>query len=523
MKSISVLDCTLRDGGYVNNWNFGYKEKCDITKALIGAGVDIIECGFLSETKKSEKDLSIYSSIDAINETLPSSLSNSRVVCMVNYGEYEIAHLQEYCGFGVAGIRLAFHKKDLKESLEMARKIKEKGYLVFLQPMLTLNYSDSEFVDLIKESNQIEPYAFYIVDSFGTIQRKDMVRFFYIIENNLKSGIKIGFHSHNNLQMAFLNAQALVDIQSQRELIVDSSIHGMGRGAGNLNTELLIHFLNENYEKTYAVRLLLEIEDTVISNIYDEHTWGYSIPNYLSAINLCHPNYAMALDDKKTLTIDDMAEIFQLMHEDKKAEFDMAYLESLYQHYMVSNKKQMDKKINGLIEKIKGKSVLVIAAGKSIISSKSVIDKYLWDENVLCISVNFEYSEDMDYIFVGNRRRFLDIDKVVKAEFIVTSNIETNMECYHVDYQTLKNDNVVVGDNSGLMLLRFLIDSGAQRILVAGMDGYTYDSDANFADEKMKTHTRREYVDMMNQGMSEVIRAYEKEAVIDFLTDTVWQ
>ena len=82
------------------------------------------------------------------------------------------------------------------------------------------------------------PYAFYLVDSFGTMKRKDMLRFFYMIEHNLREDIVIGFHSHNNLQLAYANAQTLVDLQTSRSLILDSSIMGMGRGAGNLNSEL---------------------------------------------------------------------------------------------------------------------------------------------------------------------------------------------------------------------------------------------------------------------------------------------
>ena len=264
MQSISVLDCTLRDGGYVNEWKFGYNEKLEITAALVKSGVDILECGFLSETKKNGYDLTTYKDIRDIKKTLPDDMGKSIPVCMVNYGELNPDNLPYVDEDGVKGIRLAFHKKNLVEAMEVAKKIKEKGYLLFLQPMVSLNYSDIEFIELIKKSNDIQPYAFYIVDSFGTMQRKDVIRLFYLIKNNLSEKIKVGFHSHNNLQMAFLNAQALIDIDSQRHLIVDSSIHGMGRGAGNSNTELLFHFLNENYKKQYDIYPLLIVEDSVI-------------------------------------------------------------------------------------------------------------------------------------------------------------------------------------------------------------------------------------------------------------------
>lgn len=105
-------------------------------------------------------------------------------------------------------------------------KVKEKGYKVFVQAMVSVAYTDEEFLELISRVNEIEPYAFYIVDSFGMMKRKDLTRLFYIVEHNLKPCIWIGFHSHNNLQLAYSNAQSLVDMQTNRKLIVDSSVYG---------------------------------------------------------------------------------------------------------------------------------------------------------------------------------------------------------------------------------------------------------------------------------------------------------
>ena len=91
--------------------------------------------------------------------------------------------------------------------LEACQKVKEKGYKVFVQAMVSVAYTDEEFLELISRVNEIEPYAFYIVDSFGMMKRKDLTRLFYIVEHNLKPCIWIGFHSHNNLQ--FLSEKLL--------------------------------------------------------------------------------------------------------------------------------------------------------------------------------------------------------------------------------------------------------------------------------------------------------------------------
>ena len=129
---------------------------------------------------------------------------------------------------------------DMLGGLEACRTVKEKGYKVFVQAMVSVAYTDEEFLELISKVNELEPYAFYIVDSFGMMKRKDLTRLFYIVEHNLKQSIWIGFHSHNNMQLAYSNAQSLVDMQTKRNIIIDSSVYGMGRGACNLNTELFV-------------------------------------------------------------------------------------------------------------------------------------------------------------------------------------------------------------------------------------------------------------------------------------------
>ena len=126
-----------------------------------------------------------------------------------------------------------------------------------------------------------------------------MIRLFYIVDYKLDSNIVLGFHSHNNMQLAYSNAQTLVDIQITRNIIIDTSIMGMGCGAGNLNTELFVEYLNDNFDMHYRLKPLLILIDEVLNIFYYENYWGYSLPNYLSAKYNTHPNYAKYLDEKK--------------------------------------------------------------------------------------------------------------------------------------------------------------------------------------------------------------------------------
>lgn len=119
------------------------------------------------------------------------------------------------------------------------------------------------------------------------------------------------------MQLAYSNAQSLVDLHSERSMIIDSSVYGMGRGAGNLNTELFVEYLNENADGKYDIKPLLVIIDEILNEFYQRNYWGYSLPNYLSASHNAHPNYAGYLDDKKTLTVEAMNQMFDMMDEEK--------------------------------------------------------------------------------------------------------------------------------------------------------------------------------------------------------------
>lgn len=518
MNKIQVLDCTLRDGGYCNQWQFGFKNISTITNALVSADIDVIECGFITNKIVYNKDATRFTSLDEFTTIIPKNRRGKIFVAMMNYGEYDVHSLPDFDGTSIDGIRVAFHKKDLKNALEICKIIKDKGYKVFIQAMVSLSYKDEEFLDLIHSCNDFMPYAFYIVDSFGMMKTKDLIRLFYVVEHNLHKDIKIGFHSHNNMQLAFSNAQNLVSVKTNRDLIVDSSIYGMGRGAGNLNTELFLEYLNENYEGSYDIKPLLMVIDRILNNFYQRNCWGYSLPNYLSASHSAHPNYASYLDDKKTLTVEGMNEIFNMMDENKKTSYDKDYIEELYLKYMENGKTQEEHK-NEVISKLKGKKVVLIAPGKSSVDEAEKIIEFADRSKAVTISVNFEYSlKKTDYIFISNIRRYESLDDAVKKKCIITSNISDDNAYLKVDYKRYLSSVEAVKDNAGLMAVRYLIECGVAQIYLAGFDGYSHNTGENYGSMQLELITKNAVLDAMNAGMKKVLSEYAKQTEIIFLT-----
>ena len=283
---ISILDCTLRDGGYINDFNFGRKCISEIISSLAQAKIEIIECGFL-KSGANDPDKSLFGSVSAIAMHLPDNKDGTMYVAMIAYGDIPIEEIEPYDGTSISGIRLTFHEQDIDRAFDFANRLSDKGYKVFIQPVGTATYTDKALLDLIEKVNTMHPFAFYLVDTLGTMYKNNLLRMFYLVDNNLAPDVRVGFHSHNNLQLSFSNAQELIGLNSKRNIIIDSSVFGMGRGAGNLCTELLTQYINENTCEKYDIIPILEIMDEHILPVYSRKTWGYSAPYYLAAVNGC--------------------------------------------------------------------------------------------------------------------------------------------------------------------------------------------------------------------------------------------
>lgn len=518
MNRIMILDCTLRDGGYVNNWNFGIQNIHSVISELVHSNVEIIECGYVSKKKPCDPNSTQFNSVEMLNALLPADRKNCLMVAMINFGEYLAEDIPERIHTGIDGFRVAFHKDNAAEALEFCMQIKDKGYAVFVQPMVTLNYTDREFLSLISVVNQVKPYAFYVVDSFGAMESKDLLHLFYLTDSNLDKDVCIGFHSHNNLQQSSSLAQLLVGQNTDRKTIIDSSVFGMGRGAGNLNSELFAEHLNKFYGKNYKIRPMLKIMDDVLAPIYQNKYWGYSLPHYLSAVYNCHPNYATFLDDKNTLTYEDIESIFQSIPAERRSKYSADYIRDLYSAYQ--NSKTIDSGEEELLKMLAGKDIVILAPGKSLEDERERVANVLAETDALVIAVNFiPENYETDFCFFGNIRRWEARDSSAPVKTIITSNIKSERAAtYIIPYSDLVNETEHVTDNSGLMLIALLIKAGVKSILLAGMDGYRIQSLDNFVERTLEFSKSATVMQAMNDGITKVLTTYSKQVPIKFIT-----
>lgn len=114
-----------------------------------------------------------------------------------------INNIAKYDGKSIDGIRVTFHEDEIDEALIYGKQLMDKGYKIFIQPVGTTSYSDGSLLELIRKVNNLKPVAFYLVDTLGIMYKNDLLRMFYLLDNNLDESISLGFHSHNNLQLSF--------------------------------------------------------------------------------------------------------------------------------------------------------------------------------------------------------------------------------------------------------------------------------------------------------------------------------
>ena len=296
---IKVLDCTLRDGGYVNDWNFTRASYDRIVEGLQKTDVDFIELGLIGK-HNDERFKTKFSGMDVIPSIARTVGSKSLFAVMVTYGEAKDIPISERREGGVDAIRLAYFKPEMDVALEMARELQAKGYLVFLQAMATFLYTDEELVRMIHKVNEVCPYFFCMVDSFGVMYADDVAHMFSLIHKELVPAIGLGFHAHNNQQLALSNVITFMDAakDTSRLLCVDASIYGMGRGAGNVNLELLLQYLNTHYHTTYDMESVLQIWQEELSDIYNKDYWGYTWEYALAAKYEVNSAYIWYLKNK---------------------------------------------------------------------------------------------------------------------------------------------------------------------------------------------------------------------------------
>lgn len=487
MGDIKLLDCTLRDGGHINQGEFGHNVIKSIISNLVKAGIDIIEVGFLWKCI-TNNDTARFYNIEELKQILPKDMGNSKISLMVD--NVDLSHLEDNDGT-VDFIRLSFRKNEFEWAEENAKILMKKGYKVFINPIHGSAFSDKEYLDIINKVNILKPYGFSIIDTFGALRQSDLGRIYYLIEHNLNKDITLGLHLHANLGLAYSLAQYMLNIVAPtRNVIIDGSLYGMGKIPGNLCIEQIMDYMNITYGTQYSTEPVYDAIDDFIMQIYKKVPWGYTIPYALSAQYSVHRTYAEFFQQKERLRTKDMRRLLEKIDKDHAEIFDIEYAEMLYLKYM-DIKINDDNYIRDFRLKLKKyDNIVILAPGASI--QMFDISNYNID-NAAIICVNFVYDKTkIDYVFFTNIKRIGNCTCQLKTtDIIITSNLMKDVD--NAQFIFSRNELVYHDDkycdDSTLMLINLLKRIGVKKVYIAGFDGFIKNK-GNFYDMSYERSVR---------------------------------
>lgn len=387
-KPVTILDCTLRDGGYCNNWQFEKKIAYDAVESLIRAGVNIIELGYKNPSVKKTKTyegLFNYCTESQLQFLLP--LRQVEYACMVDtksfLRNYSIDRtFVDNCippkGESIfSWVRIATYFTNIETSIDFSMILKDLGYRVSINLMgtsLLNNHEVDEALSIISQSNVD---VFYFSDSFGDLEPNDVIDWIRKIQVCFKG--KIGIHTHDNNGLAFANTVAALNAGID---FIDSTIMGMGRGAGNLRTEqiLLYLYFKMNYRHLNP-SALLDVMNAHFVSLKDEFKWGYDFTYMLSAMQNIHPTYCQNLRASNLYTIGQVSRILNSIDLSERSKFNedalLKAVDDAVNEPLDTDEALMD---IPLYVPEKGKTFLIIATGPNV-------DRYE-DELITFISQN---------------------------------------------------------------------------------------------------------------------------------------
>lgn len=323
--SIQITDCTIRDGGYLFNKNSNPEFVKGIMKGLAEAGIDFVETGFL-QTNVTGETLVYADSVDA-RKYLPENRKNTQFLGFCDNSRYSLENLDDYDGKSFKWLRISFAQHEIDAAIDFCKGAKEKGYLVQFNPMDSISYTYEERSSLIEKVNEAKPAAFSIVDTFGAMDMMDLVSIFRQVDSLLDKNIRIGLHSHDNLGLSCALAERMIELaeESGRDIIVDGSLFGMGRGAGNAKTELLADYINKHCGGHYDLQKLLETIDTYIIPILGEVHYGYDLHMYVCGTKHSHVDNVYHLKKAYNCTANEMFDVVEALSPQQRTRYGTGY------------------------------------------------------------------------------------------------------------------------------------------------------------------------------------------------------
>lgn len=502
-----LMDCTVRDGGYINNWDFPLSTVQEMYRASSLGGSDVFEIGFLGGSER--EPLWRRSPAEAVHAVREAGNGKTRISVLLEAPTVGI-QLPYPAETGIDILRVALNRNKVADSLPKIEAYRAQGYEVFIQLMGITSYRDIEILQMVQllETSGLVDYV-NIGDSYGSLLPQRTAQIIGLMKNN--THLKVGLHPHNNMQLGMANIFAAIDAGAD---IVDGTMYGMGRGGGNAPLELILAYYGKQYPNRFDVLPVLEFIDRNMVLLSKRYSWGYSLPTLLSGVYECHPYYTSKLVDKREYTIGQVLKTVQIVSESDVVGFSDKLLTDIIEGGFTqpgSQRQAVDDYVLAhantatYAARYKGRSILVLANGPSLVKHQDKIQAFISQNNPIVLGAN-----NLGGLFAphyhafNNQRRYEQYIATVAPEsrLLLGPGIPSPVPgrsyeeilCYNSSHTPLEIRDGVITSNCrsiGVLLGAVALIMGAESLYFAGMDGYLAEGETMFYTED-ESHNRED-------------------------------
>jgi len=503
MKKINLLDCTLRDGGYYNNWKFTNSQVKEYLRKIYLSKIDVVEIGFRFFENNKNLGPFAFSREEKIRKI--STSKNTKLSVMVNTSDFFKTkknyktlideHFSKNSNSKISIVRLATHHDDIFKISNHVKYLKKLGYKVFINLMQINRINEKQLTEVLRELKKSKSVdVFYFADSFGNMKPHNVKKICKTIKKNWSSSF--GIHTHDNCGYALENSLAAIKFGAEW---VDATVQGMGRGAGNVSTETLLCELSRMGLKKFNPDPVYSLSQSFFIDLKKKYNWGRSIYFHLAAINNIHPTYIQELLIDDRYSHDQILNIINSLTTINSKSFNSETLKELIND-KVNLKNAWDARDWCL-----NKNVILLGQGQTIKIYSEDIKKFIRNKKCLVLSLNINKNlpnKFIDYYVASNEARIMvdrqEYNKLSKEIIVPLDRVKSIFN--KIKIKKIKNYGLIVKKNTFSVFNKYcelptslvagyamsLCSIGkAKNIYLAGFDGY---KDNESLDKEMNSY-----------------------------------
>lgn len=393
---MKFLDCTLRDGGYYNAWDFSLELIDQYLNAMQAAGVDVVELGFRTLKNQGFQGPCAFTTDDFIcSLTVPAGLT---VGVMVNGNELvgelpqqealELLFPNASANSPVHLVRIACHVHEFEKALPAVTWLKQRGYQVGFNLMQVADRTEDEVKALARLANGYPMDALYFADSMGSMNPNQAAQIIQWFRSEWKG--PIGIHTHDNLGLALSNTLRALD---EGATWVDSTVTGMGRGPGNARTEeLAIEIAERRGQPANMVPLMVLLREH-FKPMQAQYGWGTNPYYYLAGKYGIHPTYVQEMLNDSRYSEEDVLAVIEHLRVEGGKKFSLNTLDAARNFYRGEAKGQWCPR-----ERFAGRDVLLLGTGPGVARHRDALERYIRDQKPLVLALNTQSAVNAELI-----------------------------------------------------------------------------------------------------------------------------